>query len=308
MTSLVTERHNMQRLYLFFILSFFLMASFGCGFTKSLIKKEEIKTSGLKKRVMVFPPLDRAGVGSIRAAEITADLVGLLDESSHLLVYEASNEMSRSLVNSSPTLGTLNPDRELLKKAEDLGMNALITWIFSPPETGVKKTGIWPFRKSCKTYNISLVLNVMDIASKTLILSKRESETVSFTPDQLEEHNKKEILDQAAGEAAPLILERLASSVITSLEQTPWFGKILLITEHNTIIINAGQDVGIAPGQLFSVFLVGDSISCKNDKSFCLLGKKAGKIKMVSIMERHSLATRVSGGPFSVGQVVKVEP
>lgn len=284
------------------------MANFGCGVTKSLIKEKEIKISTLKKRIMVFPPLDRAGIGTAKDAEITADLVGLLDESSHLLVYGASNEMSRSLGKGSPTLGTLIPDSKLLKKVGDLDMNALITWILSPAETGVKKTGIWPFRKLFKTYEISLVLNVIDITSKTLILSKRESETVSFTPDQLEGHNEKEIIDQAAGETVPLILERLASSVIKNLEETPWFGKILLITENDTIIINAGQEVGVVPGQLFRVFSEGELISCKNGRSFCLLGKKAGEIKTISVMERHSLATPVSGGPFSVGQVVKVAP
>ena len=70
-------------------------------------------------------------------------------------------------------------------------------------------------------------------------------------------------------------------------------------------MINAGSEVGVEPGQEFNVFAEGETITCNDGKSLKILGKKLGKIKVTSIMEKHSLAVPVGKGEFLEGQIVR---
>jgi hypothetical protein len=84
----------------------------------------------------------------------------------------------------------------------------------------------------------------------------------------------------------------------------PWTGQILSV-ENGMIKINGGEDVGVRPDQLFTVFARGESITCRVGRSFDILGKKIGEIKTTSIMEKHSLAVPVAKGSFLAGQTVR---
>jgi hypothetical protein len=66
-------------------------------------------------------------------------------------------------------------------------------------------------------------------------------------------------------------------------------------------------DVGLRPDVYFSVFARGDSISSGQGKVFGLLGEKVGEIKVISVENDHSLAIPTEGGPFSAGQIIKMD-
>ena len=288
------------------VFSFFLILIFGCSTTKSVVQKIKPNKDGLRKRVMVLPLIDLAKVGPGESAQINTIFINLLTKSPHFTLHKAPQDMPLPERAQSPeTCIATYP--EVLQKAEDLGMNALISGVINPIETTTKKTGIWPFRSSSKIYEISLVMNIVDVTTRTLLLTQLESEKTALRSDEVQGQDEKKIIDQVLEKKVPRILKRQASAVNRVMVDEPWSGKILSI-ENNSILFNAGNDVGIRPGQVFTVFAQGESISCKSGRSVDLLGKKIGEIKATSVMEKHSIAVPMVEAAFLPGQIIRFRP
>jgi len=56
------------------------------------------------------------------------------------------------------------------------------------------------------------------------------------------------------------------------------------------------------------VFAPGKSIPSGSGRTIHLFGEKIGLIKVTSVMESHSLAEPVSGGPFEPKQFIRFKP
>lgn len=309
----------MRKQYLvgiFFVILLLLLIPFsGCTKTKSVFqkilpesmtKKKRPSNPDLKKRVMVLPFIDLAGLGPERKAKITGDFAAILSKSRHLLLIEPPEGVVLPSKTKSSKLGIVKPNHELLEKAEALGMNAIITGVVNPIQSANRKTGVWFLRKSNKICEISVVINVFHIMSKTLLLSNLESEEewVSLE-DKAKSQDKKQLVDELLQEHVPHILKRQASAVLKKLLKDPWTGQILAV-DNNTIKITAGKDIGLRPDQHFTVFARGESISSEGGQSFSLLGERIGEIRVTSIMEDQSLAVAVEQGPFLPGQAIRM--
>ncbi len=309
----------MRRQYLvgisFIILLLLLIPFSGCTKTKSafqkvlpesMTKKKRPSNPDLKKRVMVLPFIDLAGLGPERESKITGEFLAALRKSRDLLLFESPKGVVSPSKNKLCKLGIVKPEHELLKKAEDLGMNAIIAGVVNPIQSANRKTGIWFLSKSNKIYEISVVINVFDIMSKTLVLNNLESEEEwASLGDKAKIQDEKQIVDELLRKNMTRILDRQASAVSKTLSNDPWTG-IILAVEKNTIKTTAGKDIGLRPDQHFTVFARGESISSEGGQSYSLLGERIGEIRVTSIMEDHSLAVPVEQGPFSPGQPIRM--
>ena len=303
----------MRRQYYFYILFpiilLFLIVNSGCGTTKSVVNRMKGEKPYLKKKIMVFPPINHSGLPS-RGTQITESLVGLLKESPHLLFYPPPEALTlpSEAKNNTNTFGVAyycHPD--LVKMAKERDMNALIAAYMPPIETIQGRGGTWPFRYAAEIFKISMITNVMDVTNGCLYLSEFDSEEVALASDKVKALDGKEALDQAWTKALPDILERQTSAVVKSLVEKPWTGRILEVSKDG-LKINAGKDVGVCLDQLFFVYEQGESITCRTGSSIDLLGKKVGEIKTTSVMEQHSLAAPETGGPFFTGQTIVFMP
>lgn len=297
----------MKKQYFILLSSFFLSLLFfalsGCSTTKFVVDKIVTNAPDLKKRGMIAPLVDQAEFGRERTAQIAANFVELLKESPHLLLFQDPQGIPSGTGSKSPEFGIVIPP-DLVKRAQDLGMNALIIGVLNPLEATTRKTGIWPFRDISRIIEISMTVNIVDTASGCLYLTELDSEEMDFLIDELPGRDENEVIDQIIEAKMPRILKRQSAAVIESLVKEPWTGKILAV-ENGMIKINGGEDVGVRPDQLFTVFARGESITCRAGRSFDILGKKIGKIKTTSIMEKHSLAAPVAEGSFLAGQTIR---
>jgi hypothetical protein len=297
----------MKKQYFILLSSFFLSLLFfalsGCSTTKSVIDKIVPGAPDLKKRVMIAPLVDQAEFGRERTAQIAANFVELLKESPHLLLFQDPQGIPSGTGSKSPEFGIVIPP-DLVKRAQDLGMNALIIGVLNPLEANTRKTGVWPFRDMSRIIEISMTVNIVDTTSGCLYLTELDSEEMDFLIDELPGRDENEVIDQIIEAKMPRILKRQSAAVIESLVKEPWTGKILAV-ENGMVKINGGEDVGVRPDQLFTVFARGESITCRAGRSFDILGKKIGEIKTTSIMEKHSLAAPVAEGSFLAGQTIR---
>jgi hypothetical protein len=268
-----------------------------------VVKKITPTKDSIKKQVMIVPLVDQAGLGPTRTSQLHMKFVNLLQESPQLVLYENTQGILLPKLPQSNEPG-IRPNPDLIEKALDLGMHAIIIGILNPLEVTTGKTGIWPFRDVSSIVELSMMVNVFDTASGCLYMTQLESEEMSFLFDELQGRDENEIIDQILLEKMPPILKRQAAAVIENLTEETWTGKILAV-EKDTVKINGGRNVGIQQGQVFTVYALGESIVCRTGKPLALLGEKIGEIRAIQIMDNYSLAVPLAETPLLAGQIVR---
>jgi hypothetical protein len=285
----------------------FLLLGVGCGTTKSVYKKVSFKDTELKKRVLVLPLLDQAGLGEAKAEALTARLVELLKEGESLSVYRGTMPTpSRQRVRSPEFAVVIDP--ALIEKAGQMGMNVLIAGVLNPREVGISSWGVWPFKFVKRQMEVSLLLNAYDIIDGTLFITHLEARKIKISKDDLElaAEGKPEIDEGKLEEELSDILEDQASTIRDELEEHPWRGKIMSV-DGETLMINAGSDIGLSNGSVFQVYSKGERIRSLEGKYFYLLGPKVGEIKTVNVLDSQASAVPVEGGPFRPGQIITIK-
>ncbi|MFC1884305.1 hypothetical protein ACFL2O_06020 [Thermodesulfobacteriota bacterium] len=275
----------------------------GCFITKPLVDKVK-PSSLLKKRVLIIPIYDQTGKHPNLVKEGTDQLISLITDSSHVLIVEPSEPLSISESNRSPEFGIITPP-ELVAKARKMGINALITCLLIPIEASTEKTGIWPFRRLSRVFEISMIVNVVDVTTGYLYITKLDSEKISFPFKDAKEQTEAGYVKKALADAVPEIIERQASVIVDILEESPWIGNIIQVTDKK-IQIDAGRDVGAQPGQVFTVFARSDSIKQRSGQAIDLRGRAVGTIRITEVKEKSSFAVAVKEGGFVAGQIISL--
>jgi hypothetical protein len=206
-------------------------------------------------------------------------------------------------------------DPEHAKIADQMGMNVMITAVFTPLETQRIKTGIWPFRKIKDETEIAMYVNAFDVINGTLLLTRLESVKIRTMADIIdedweEEENaepqkiKPEIDEKTLTKSLSEIVENQAAEVGSTLREKPWLGRIMSSDASGTFI-NAGSDVGVKPGSVFEVLGPGETIASASGRTLALPGLPVGEIKVTEVMKDRALTSVQEGALFKAGQVIR---
>jgi len=278
----------------------------GCGMRALLTSKLFPDNDWPKKRVMVMPANDLTGIAFHESIDtISKELTKILGKTGCFNLCP-HNKMKRF---HSFTPGE-SIDPELLREAKERGMNAIIFETINPIELNPGKSGIWPFRKKGWNCIVSMNIDIVDVNSETILLSKEIADNITLSSEETTEKTEKggntETKKKALKECLPDILKEAANAASLSLNQKVWTGRIVSI-DTKEIIINAGSDVGLRPGVVLEVFSKGEYITSFNKQTYQLPGPKAGEIKIVSIQQHHSFAEPLKQGNFKPGQIIRVK-
>jgi hypothetical protein len=291
----------------------------GCGTTKTVYNKFIPEKGGLKKRVMVLPMIDQAGLGEAKVQEAQILFLEELRKVKNYLVQEATLPPSSNNRNASQFDIIVDP--YLSKKADEIGMNVLITVTIHPIDVNVEKKGIWPILIIQRKLELSMVVSALDLTNGTLFMTNLEStklkmeeqvedlEVLQIQSEFKEEEAKNPLTfveEEEFQEAVADMIKDQASAIMEVLKEEPWSGKILSV-DGKDLVINAGRDVGLITGSLFEVFGKGESIQSVNGRSYHLLGPKMGEIKAVRVMEDQASAVPWKGTGFKAGQTIRVK-
>lgn len=319
---------SFQRGLFIILLSLFLLPS-GCSTTKNIYKnvykkvtkfspKKVVKKitfqdnapDSLKKRVLLLPFMDRADLGKERVDSMTQTFMAHLNRNTRLILHEAKEPIPSNLQMRSPEFGVvIDPARA--RRAEEMGMNILLTVIINPFEFPSRTKGIWPLRYTKKQLEISMSVSALDITNGTLLLSQVESRKFDLLEDLMEWEEKSEkelrknIDEKELAEAVAEILEDQAQAVAGALNQQPWSGRILS-ADREKVIISAGKDVGIETGNVFEVFDRGEPIRSASGRSYYLLGPKIGEVKTVQVMDSYASAVPLADTTLQAGYLVRI--
>ena len=292
----------------------------GCSTTKTVYNKIIPDKGGLKKRVLVLPMIDQAGLGEAKIQETQTLFLEELRKVENYLVQEATLPPS-SDNNKSASQFDIIVDPNLSKKAEEMGMNVLITATIHPIDVNVEKKGIWPIIIIQRKLELSMVVSALDLTNGTLFMTNLENtklkmeervedlEVLQIQGEFKEEEEKNPLSfveEEKFKKAVAEMIKDQASAIMEVLKEEPWSGKILSV-DGKSLVINAGRDVGLITGSLFEVFGKGETIQSVNGRSYHLLGPKMGEIKAVRVMDDHASAVTWKRTGFEPGQTIRVK-
>lgn len=283
-----------------------LIQGIGCGTVGSLYNMVMPRDEDeLKKRVWAIPFLDEAGVGDKEMEQIAADLGGLLEKTGRFLVIKGMKITPSSHIVLTPeSVFMLNP--ELINCADEMGIDIMIVGALSPFETNSKKVGIWPFRKTKQKVDISVLVDVVDVIDGGSLLSRLESVEREASSSGEGEEQKTTLKRTTLNEALSEILENQAEVITEELRAHPWRSRITSVDAEG-LVVDGGRDIGLENGSILEVFGIESSIRSLDGRDLPLLGGKLGEIKVVKVLDASVETTPLTGGPFEVGQVVKLK-
>jgi hypothetical protein len=308
---------TVTRLFFLIIFIFTLLTGFGCGMFKSIysfsthpIESISGAIAGekavLTKRTLVAPFLNHAGIKEEMVSRIADRFVDLLRQEEHISVTMLEGFDTSDLVTSSPQYGVVI-DPELVKKAEEMGMDILITATFSPFDAETKKGGLWPFRRMKKRVTISMSMNVLDIINGTLVRADTETRKIKMDFEGPEDQYETWEVDyNILDEELSSILEDQSSDISEALDSIPWTGKIKL-TDNKNVMINGGEDVGITKGSVFEVFRKSEPIQSVSGKEYFFLGAKQGEIRAEEVKSVYTIAVPLNNEILEDGQLVRLK-
>jgi hypothetical protein len=286
------------------LFSFLLFAS--CGMRALLTSQQFTDNDWPRKRVMVMPATDRTGIDFHESRDtIREELTKILQKTGCFNLY--SHNKAKPFQSFTPEESI---DPEILREAKERGMNAIIFETINPIELNPGKSGIWPFRKKAWSCTVSMNIDIVDVNSETMLLSKEIADNITLSSEENTEETENgsnaETKKRALKKRLPNILKEAAKAASLSLNQEVWTGRIVSI-DTKEIIINAGSDVGLRQGVVLEVFRKGECITSFQKQIYQLPGPKAGEIKIISMKTGHSLAEPIDGDGLKVGQIVRVK-
>ena len=309
--------------HLIILLCFVFLAG-SCGYSRSVYETVagtssaslyDLGFSGapvLKKRVLVLPFLDQAGLGRKKADEFTEIFLSHFNKDGYYLIQTGSLPPGPGGRSRAPEFGII-ADPEEARKAADMGMNIMITAVLSPESARTRKKGIWPFRKVVADVEIPMIVNAFNVVNGTLYLThiesvKIETDVEEFDPffDEDPGKLKYELDPKQVDKAWAQILERQAQALNRKLMGQPWMGRILAVDSRGAVI-NAGADVGLKPGAVFEVLGKAETIESAGGRPIALLGPRIGELKVVEIKEDRALTTPLSDARVQAGQMIQIK-
>lgn len=304
----------------FLMVLFPFVLGMGCGTVKSVYRTSagvaksvtELvipgngKEDGLRKRVLVASLMNRAGIKEEEARRITGSFVELLRKDTDLLVNLLYDVDTPDSDLSSPRYGVVI-DPELVKKADVMGMDMLITTTLDPFDVRIKKSGIWPFRKMKKLVDISISMSLIDITYGTLLLADTKTKRIKTDYDAEEGQENRWDADYAILEKKALsMLKDYSSEIRDRLDSQNWTGTIMLL-QDKTVIISGGKDIGVIEGNIFEVFDKGESIRSFEGKDYFYLGPKVAEVRANEVMESYAIVAPVNSETLVDGQLVRLK-
>jgi hypothetical protein len=260
----------------------------------------------LKKRVLIGPIIDMAGINNNLVGKMLGSWTQFLGEDKYIRVI-TSNQLLKSDIKGRTLQYGIIIDQEQIKKAEEMGINVFVSTVLHPFEINIRKSGIWPYRKYVKVIELSMTVNAFDINSGTLILSINDSDNIKIDeevgPDAKKEW--KTDFNMVEEKLIPMI-EDFSSLISDELIKYPWQGKIT-ITGDKKIRINGGSDIGIVKGNVFEVFEKGEPIQSLSGREYFIVGQKVGEIKITNVTDKYSEGVPLNNGQFEEGQIVKIK-
>jgi curli biogenesis system outer membrane secretion channel CsgG len=109
------------------------------------------------------------------------------------------------------------------------------------------------------------------------------------------------------GKATQIAIDNAVAYIASEMENVPFKGRVIK-SSGGVIYINAGGRNNVSVGDTFGVYSAGEPlIDPDTGETLGFDESRIGTIKVTSVQEKFSKATKVSGGTIAKGSTIKVE-
>jgi len=192
----------------------------------------------------------------------------------------------------------------LCAQARQAGINAVVSPMIIDIRTSKKNTGAWFFRDVSYILQIQTAAAAYDTITGARISLGILTEKIDISEQQSQQIiNGQETKIDALVDVAREMGDQLAEQLGEAIEESRWASTIVSI-ENGRCGIPAGSEVGIKPGDRFSVLEVGDVLTGLNDQQFIVPGVKIGDITIEQVTDQDAFGAPESGSLPPVGSIV----
>jgi curli biogenesis system outer membrane secretion channel CsgG len=278
----------------------------GCVTGRSLVSQAINNTDWPKKRVMVMPTVNLSGVSSGGLVNTVSEELSKNLRKTGFFIMQRQDDTTHSY-----TFKLGKPlEQELMNRAAESGINAVVFTTVTPVEITTARKGVWPFRKHAEKFTVSVNMDIVDSSLGTVIISKDFAKDIKFSGETIIAPGRQDPFAQrkekALEKCLPEMVEKATKTAVRALNRQVWTGRIVSLDEGK-IMVNAGRDAGLRPGVVFEVFCADECVTAYTGQTYALPGQKVGEVRIVSLKTRRALTEPVNGEGFEVGQIVRVK-
>lgn len=185
------------------------------------------------------------------------------------------------------------------------GLNAIATGNLLDIKIDEEAYGFWWFKGSRPYVELLVGVELLDTETGAKIIDERFNRKIKISAEDFESLRLKEARALALL-TKPLreIADDVGESICDAVNDQPWKGYVITVLPDK-VILSAGNDAGLVPGDILEVFDSGSIVSGYAGQQFFLPGLKVAEIRIIGVYPNRCEAEVVSGGGIREGAAVK---
>ena len=291
------------------VFSLFCMLAAGCATTEKITDDIIGKGETLKKKVAFLPTVNNSGFGGEDFQKAAmAQLKACLDQRCDALRVVHSEKI-REALEDIPHLDSGQIDHlALAALGRSYGLNAAVEETIIEIECVTEKCGIWGFKRPCMLARSFFRVRAYDIETTAVIFDGIVRDALEISEYERQSIEKgagydKDMAARILAKATP----KIAKLICEGFAEEPWKG-FITSSSDNTFTIAAGEDVGLARGDVLEVFGMGEPIKGQGDQVYLVSGPKLGEIKVTNVQRDLAEAVGLFGHDLKNSCCVKMKP
>ena len=161
--------------------------------------------------------------------------------------------------------------------------------------------------------HVAINLRMYDTTTGEVLFSERVEAKAKATGIAADYHNKDFAIGGGKFKATPLgkttqeCIDKAVFFIASKMQDVEWQGSIVTVKEGK-VYVNAGEKTGIVKGDSFVVYSKGEELV--DPETGITLGseeEKAGRITIISVKEKYSIAIIDEGEEFKRGDIVRLK-
>ena len=295
---------NRNRLLFGFITILILCLLLASCSTAKRMKRMVVTESGPKKKVAFLGIANRTEFPMEEyARELDQALLERLARTGELKVYTPQEARAAGLNKADSSTLDITP---YIPAAKRLGLNAIIKGDISELEITHKLYGIYGFRDEKPTLQMVIRLQLVDVESHTILYEGYRSGKMKLNlPEGLSIQDYLKDRTTLPRDFSERIIRDMGDDIVATMADQPWRSYILA-ADANRILLSAGEDVGLRPGDTLAVWSTGLDVVNYAGHTFRMPGDRVGVIRCETVKETTATAVIVEGEGFEVGYAVSL--
>jgi hypothetical protein len=279
----------------------------GCGTTKK-ITEEIVGGRAELKKIALVPAANQTGYGGqALQKEAMANLETFLKRHCDefiILDFEKTGRLLEQLVGRST--GQID-NLTLAKFGRVLGVNTILIATLDDIKCTAGKRGVYGFRDTIPVVGLEVRLRAFDPQTGTILFDQVFSDEVEVGESDWQNIKErkgyhKEIMNQLLIKTT----DQMGEAVSDQLCDTPWKGYIIDVA-GDVITLSAGEDVGLAKGDVLDVFGMSGTIEGQEGQIYLLSGPKIGELEITEVRENKAEARGLEGSDFQKSSHVQLK-